>query len=99
VNPIKKGNFLVILIIAIIAFGTSTAMASFTEEYINLDFLNTYANSSNKLIAIDDNDFSPLHINTVVIANNTTNVTNNTTIVNNSDVPIFNNSKYKNLND
>ncbi|KZX17313.1 hypothetical protein [Methanobrevibacter filiformis] len=83
-SPIKKANFIVIIIIAIIALGASTAVASYTEnqvkEYLQKDILASTDESNNKLTIVSDEDFKPLEGKEIpiIIKNNTTNNTNNT---------------------
>jgi hypothetical protein len=80
-NPVKKGNLLVLFVIAIIAFGASTIVASATahyvQGYVNLGFLNSLNNDSNKMLTVDDGLFTPLHLNKViVVVNNSSNSSN-----------------------
>lgn len=85
-NSIKKGKLLVILTVVIIAFGTSTAVASVTNGDAILDMLNiTRTNGTTELMAVGDGNFTPLTANKIVIPvqNNTTNVTNTTNITTN----------------
>ena len=85
-NSIKKGKLLVILTVVIIAFGTSTAVASVTNGDAILNMLNiTRTNGTTELIAVGDGNFTPLTANKIVIPvqNNTTNVTNTTNITTN----------------
>ena len=88
-DSIKKANLLVIFIVAILGFGMSNIVAILTEEYVNLEMPNI--NESQKLIAVNDGNFSPHHINTVVVEN-TTNITNDTPTNNNSNTNIVNES-------
>ena len=89
-NSIKKGKLLVILTVAIIAFGTSTVVASFTNGDVILNMLNITNNGTTELIAVGDGNFTPLTANKVVIQvqNNTTNVTNVTNVTKNNDTNI-----------
>lgn len=83
-NSIKKGKLLVILTVTIIAFGTSTAVASFTNGDEILNMLNiTPSNGTTELIAVGGGNFTPLTANKIVIPvqnNTTTNETNITNI-------------------
>ncbi len=88
-SPTKKANLLIIFIIAILAFGTSTMIASITGSYVNSTFLNL-TKDTDKLAIVGDSDFSPVHINKVIIINNTTD-TNNTTIFDNINDSLDNN--------
>ena len=86
-NSIKKGKLLVILTVTIIAFGTSTVVASFTNGDEILGMLNiSRSNGTTELIAIGGGNFTPLTANKVVIpvVNNTTNETNATNIITNT---------------
>ena len=79
-DSIKKGNLLVIFLVTIIAFGTSTAVASFTDVDEILNMLNiTRNNGTTELIAVGGGNFTPLTATQIVIpAKNTTNQTNST---------------------
>ena len=78
-NPIKKGNLFVILIVAIIAFGTSTTVTSFTSHDLIWDMLNISNNETTEMIAVSDGNFTPLTANQIIeVKNNTTNTTNDT---------------------
>ena len=88
----KKANLLVIFLVAILALGISNIVALFTEDYINLE-MTEINNQSQKLVAVDDGNFAPNHINTVEIDNDT-NDTNNTSTdiidnINSSDTPLI----------
>ncbi|MBZ9570541.1 hypothetical protein KQY27_03145 [Methanobrevibacter sp. TMH8] len=98
-NPIKKGNLLVILTIAIIAFGTSTVVASVTDGNTIFKMLNiTGNNGTTELIAVGDGNFTPLTANQAIIqVQNVTNVTNNTTNTSNNSNGNVNN-RTNNLN-
>jgi mannitol-specific phosphotransferase system IIBC component len=86
-TPIKKGNFMVIFLIALLAFGLSTVAASFTNGDLILGMLNiTKNNESNELIAVADGDFTALTANQLIIqVNNSTNSTNITNKTNNTN--------------
>ncbi|KZX10171.1 hypothetical protein [Methanobrevibacter curvatus] len=88
-SPVKKANFIIIFVVAILAILTSSVAYSFTGNFIDLND-SQWNLSTNKLIAVGDGNFSPLKINTVVIINN--NTTNTTNITNNSTLPIDTNS-------
>ncbi|MDR0911874.1 MAG: hypothetical protein LBM96_04640 [Methanobrevibacter sp.] len=96
-RSVKKANILVIFLIAILAFSTSSIVYSFTgDNLINYLSINDSLNlSTNKLIIVDDANFVPNHINTVIVQkNNTNNVTNdtrNTTIINNTNSKYYDN--------
>ena len=93
-NPIKKGNLFVILIVAIIAFGTSTAVTSFTSPDVIFNMLNITNNQTIELIAVSDGNFTPLIANQVIeVTNNTTNVTNDTNITDTNNSNITDNIK------
>jgi len=86
-DSIKIGKLLVILTVAIIAFTTSTVIASLTDGDEILNMLNiNVSNESTQLIAVGGGNFTPVYINQAVIpvANNTTNETNGTNITNNT---------------
>lgn len=74
----KKGNLLIILTIAIIAFGSSNVVASITDGESILNLFNITSNETTKLVAVGDGNFSPSYITKIAIVNNTTNATNNT---------------------
>jgi len=82
----KKANLLIIFIVAIIGFGMSNIVFSLTGDYVNSE-ITQINNQNQKLIAINDGNFTPNQINTVEIVNDT-NTTNNTTI----DIPDGNNN-------
>lgn len=86
-DPRKKGNLLVIFTIAIIAFGTSTAVASVSDTGAILKMLNiNTSNGTTELVAVGDGNFSALTANQVVVqVQNVTNVTNITNITNNTN--------------
>lgn len=74
--------------VALVAFGLSSVVASVTNGEMILNMLNiTAANETNELIAVDDGNFTPLIANqvTIPIKNNTTNNTNNTNNTDNTD--------------
>jgi len=86
-DSIKKGNLLVILTIAIMAFGTSTAVASFTDGDEILNMLNiTRSNGTTELMAVGGGNFTPLTASQIIIpVQNSTNETNITNIMNNTN--------------
>lgn len=103
-DSIKKANLLVIFTIAIIGFGISNVIASLTGEYVNLE-MPEINNENQKLLAVGDENFSPIHINKVIIKNDTNNTTtdnnppvNNTNTVNNSSNDLFDVNLLKELN-
>ena len=59
----KKANFLIFLIIAILALGLSNFAAAFTGDFVSGSFPGI--NDTDKLIALDDDNFSPLSLNAV----------------------------------
>ena len=59
----KKANFLIFLIIAILALGLSNFAAAFTGDFVSGSFPGI--NGTDKLIALDDDNFSPLSLNAV----------------------------------
>jgi len=59
----KKANFLIFLIIAILALGLSNFAAAFTGDLVMGSFPGI--NDTDKMIALDDNNFSPTSLNTV----------------------------------
>ena len=78
----KKANLIVFLIIAIIAFGISSAYASLTI---------TEEPDSYKIIPIENDSFEPNYINkvpTILPKVETNNTTNNTTLSNTTDYEI-----------
>lgn len=88
-NPIKKGNLLVIFTVALLAFGLSSVMASVTNSDMILNMLNiTAANENTELIAVGDGSFTPLIASQIFVPvkNNTTNNTNNTNNTNTTNI-------------
>jgi hypothetical protein len=86
-NPIKKGNLFVILLVALLAFGLSNIAASFTNGDLILDMLNISAtNQSTEMIAIADGNFTPQTANQVIEVLNVTNETNVTNITNTTNI-------------
>ncbi len=83
-DPVKKGNLLVILIVAVLAFGVSSAVTSVTNGDAILGMLNiTSSNETPKLATVGDGDFTPTMINQVMIVtkqntSNKSNITNKT---------------------
>ena len=59
----KKANFLIFLIIAILALGLSNFAAAFTGDLVMGSFPGI--NDTDKMIALDDDNFSPASLNTV----------------------------------
>ena len=59
----KKANFLIFLIIAILALGLSNFAAAFTGDLVLGSFPGI--NDTDKMIALDDDNFSPASLNTV----------------------------------
>ncbi len=59
----KKANFLIFLIIAILALGLSNFAAAFTGDLVLGSFPGI--NDTDKMIALDDDNFSPTSLNTV----------------------------------
>lgn len=106
-SPVKKANLIAILLIAIIALGTSSAVASYSGDYVK-NYLKTKIKNggndeSNKLTTVSDEDFKPKKANEIpiIIKNNTTNNTNstvynNTTYTNQSNENYYNNNTYDN---
>ncbi|RBQ22944.1 hypothetical protein ALNOE001_13370 [Candidatus Methanobinarius endosymbioticus] len=87
-NPIKKGNLLVIMVIALLAFGLSTVMASINNDDAILEMLNiTKSSEGNEMIAVGDGNFTAVIGSQVVIPvkNNTTNNTKNTNTTNHTN--------------
>ncbi|MDR0901078.1 MAG: hypothetical protein LBM26_05400 [Methanobrevibacter sp.] len=97
-NPHRKGNLLVIVIIAIIAFGTSNIVASMSDGEVILNLLNISTNESTKLVSVDDGNFTAQYINKIIIQTNNTTNTNNTNNANpiNRTKPINNDETYTN---
>lgn len=93
----KKANLLVIFIVAILGFGISNIVASITEEYVNLE-MPKFNNETQKLVAVDDGNFIPNHINKVVTVNITNNTTNNSLINETNITNISNNTLINDLN-
>ncbi|WP_407461380.1 hypothetical protein [Methanobrevibacter sp.] len=59
----KKANFLIFLIIAILALGLSNFAAAFTGDLVMGSFPGI--NETDKMIALDDDNFSPASVNAV----------------------------------
>ena len=59
----KKANFLIFLIIAILALGLSNFAAAFTGDLVLGSFPGI--NDTDKMIALDDDNFAPTSLNTV----------------------------------
>ena len=59
----KKANFLIFLIIAILALGLSNFAAAFTGNLVMGSFPGI--NGTDKMIALDDDNFSPASVNPV----------------------------------
>ncbi|GAA5819830.1 MAG: conserved hypothetical protein partial [Methanobrevibacter sp. CfCl-M3] len=85
-NPVRKANILIIILIAIVGLGAGNIAALFTgdyvKEYIHLNAIDF--NESSKMATVDDGDFNPTMVNEQPIpvpVNNTT-ISNNTTINN-----------------
>ena len=92
-NSKKKANLLVIFIVAILSFGMSSIVALFTGDYINLE-MTKINNESQKLIPVEDGNFTHNHINKVIIKNETNKTNNTTTIEENLTVDNQNKSIY-----
>ena len=94
-DSIKKANLLIIFIVAILGFGISNIVAPLTEEYVNLEMPN-FNNEPQKLIAVDDGNFSPNHINKVIVntTNNNTTNDNNTPVNNSSNTTLIDDLNY-----
>lgn len=85
---------MVILLIALLAFGLSTVVASFTNGDLILGMLNiTKNNESTELVAVSDGNFTALTANQAIIKieNNTnkTNDTNRTNRTNTTNITNF----------
>ena len=59
----KRANFFIFLVIAILALGLSNFAAAFTGDFVSGSFPGI--NGTDKLIALDDDNFSPLSLNAV----------------------------------
>ena len=59
----KRANFCIFLVIALIALGLSNFAAAFTGDFVSGSFPGI--NDTDKLIALDDDNFSPLSLNAV----------------------------------
>ncbi|WP_295622242.1 hypothetical protein [uncultured Methanobrevibacter sp.] len=59
----KRANFFIFLVIAILALGLSNFAAAFTGDFVSGSFPGI--NDTDKLIALDDDNFSPLSLNAV----------------------------------
>ncbi len=59
----KKANFLIFLIIAVLALGLSNFAAAFTGDLVMGSFPGI--NDTDKMIALDDDNFAPASINAV----------------------------------
>ncbi len=101
----KRANFLIFLIIAILALGLSNFAAAFTGDLVMGSFPGI--NETDKMIALDDDNFSPTSVNTVyepkkVVeeVNETDNSTDNSTdqIDDNTDNKPNDNSDHQNSN-
>ncbi|MDR2545292.1 MAG: hypothetical protein LBD03_07135 [Methanobrevibacter sp.] len=75
-NPVRKANILIIILIAIVGLGAGNIAALFTgdyvKEYIHLNAIDF--NESSKMATVDDGDFNPTIVNkqpTIVVPNNT----------------------------
>ncbi|MDR2829793.1 MAG: hypothetical protein LBB45_01955 [Methanobrevibacter sp.] len=87
-NPVRKANILIVIIIAILGLGVGNIAVSFTgdyvKEYINLNTVDFNENS--KMLAVEDGQFNPTSITKIdkepIIINNWT---NNNTKENNSN--------------
>ncbi|MDR1820037.1 MAG: hypothetical protein LBR15_07320 [Methanobrevibacter sp.] len=75
-NPVRKANILIIILIAIVGLGAGNIAALFTgdyvKEYIHLNAIDF--NKSSKMATVDDGDFNPTIVNkqsTILVLNNT----------------------------
>ena len=59
----KRANFLIFLIIAILALGLSNFAAAFTGDFVSSSFPGI--NDTDKMIALDDDNFAPSTVNAV----------------------------------
>lgn len=59
----KKANFCIFFIIAILALGLSNFAAAFTGDFVSSSFPGI--NDTDKMIALDDDNFAPASVNVV----------------------------------
>ena len=59
----KRANFCIFFVIAILALGLSNFAAGFTGDFVSASFPG--GNDTDKMIALDDDNFSPLGLNAV----------------------------------
>ena len=59
----KRANFCIFLIIAILALGLSNFAAAFTGDFVTASFPGI--NDTDKMIALDDDNFAPASLNAV----------------------------------
>ena len=59
----KRANFCIFLVIALIALGLSNFAAAFTGDFVSASFPGI--NDTDKMIALDDDNFTPLSLNAV----------------------------------
>ena len=59
----KRANFCIFLVIALIALGLSNFAAAFTGDLVSASFPGI--NDTDKMIALDDDNFTPLSLNAV----------------------------------
>lgn len=63
-NPVRKANILIVIIIAIVGLGVGNIVASFTGDYVK-ESINLNAvdfNESSRMLAVEDGQFSPTSI-------------------------------------
>ena len=59
----KKAKFCIFLVIAIVALGLSNFAAAFTGDFVSASFPGI--NETDKMIALDDDNFTPASLNAV----------------------------------
>ena len=59
----KRANFCIFLVIAILALGLSNFAAAFTGDFVSASFPGI--NETDKMIALDDDNFAPASLNPV----------------------------------
>ena len=59
----RKAKFCIFLVIAILALGLSNFAAAFTGDFVSASFPGI--NDTDKMIALDDDDFTPTSLNAV----------------------------------
>ena len=91
-NPEKRGTIFIVLMIALVAFGSGSIADALNlggDAIVNLIPTNFTSMSQQQIIQIDDASFKPVHLITHVVENQTNQTDNGNNSTNNTNQIFF----------